>query len=166
MSQPSLGNWVTFMPHRPIVILIALFFAFGLPMIYVIRKGRAAESLRGLLAGRFVLRPSPVAQITVPSGGHILFHSAYIDTLGSGFILILGNRVWTLSKGGAYQRVAGLFKPGGDAAWAERSRKLKDVIVAAAVEGGALVIWKGLPTGESILAHIEAVSTCQPKESQ
>jgi len=154
------------MPHRPFVIVLALIFAIGVPMVYKILKDRAAESLRALLAGRFDLRPCPVAEIAIPSGGHVLVHSAYIDTLGSGLVLILGNRVWTLAKGGAYQRVAGLFKPGGDAAWAERFRKQQDVIAAAAVKGGALVIWKGLPSGESILAHIEAVSTGETKEAQ
>jgi hypothetical protein len=153
------------MPHRPIVILVALFFAIGVPTVYKILKDRAAESLRALLAGRFVLRPSPVAEVIIPAGGHVLIHSAYIDMLGSGFVLILGNRVWTLAKGGAHQRVAGLFKSGGDAAWADRFRKLQGVIVAEAVEGGALVIWKGLPSRESILAHIEAVSIREPKET-
>ena len=153
------------MPHRPIVILIALFFTIGVPMVYIVLKRRAAASIRSLLAERFVLRPSPVAELTIPSGGHVLVHSAYVDTLGSGFVLILGNRVWTLAKGGAYQRVAGLFKPGGDDAWAGRFRKQKDVIVAVAIEGGALVIWKGLPSRESILAHFDAVSTGKPKET-
>ena len=152
------------MPHRPIVFLLALFFAIGVPIIYKIRWDRAVESLRALLAGRFVARPCPVAEISIPSYGHVLFYAAYIDTLGSDFVLILGNRVWTTSHGDASQRLAGLFKPGGDAAWAERNRKLKGVIVATTVEGGALVLWKGLPTGESILAHIEAASTIEPKE--
>ena len=41
------------MPHRPIVILIALFFAVGVPVIYFVAKARAAASLDRLLAGRF-----------------------------------------------------------------------------------------------------------------
>ncbi|HLY59236.1 MAG TPA: hypothetical protein VKV95_00575 [Terriglobia bacterium] len=153
------------MSHPLIIALLALIVAFGPSLFYKIRWDRAEESLRALLAGRFVLQPCPVAKIVIPSGGHVVFFSAYVDTLGSSFVLMLGNRVWKDARGGAYQRVAGLFKPGGNAAWAERVRELKGVIVAAAVEGGALVLWKGLPTGESILSHIEAASAVEPKES-
>lgn len=145
------------MAHRPFVLLVALFFAVGVPMIYVFLKRRAAASLRALLAERFVSRPSPVAEVAVPSGGRVLFHSAYADNSGSGLVLILGNRVWAYAKGGAHQHVAGFFKPAGDAAWVERVRKQRGVIVAATAEGGALAIWEGLPSRESILAHLRAV---------
>ena len=148
------------MPNRSIVILVALFFAIGLPMIYAIRKKRAAASLATLLAERFVERTCPVREaVAVPSGGRVLVHSAYTDNRGSGFTLVLGNRVWRFAKGGAHKRVAGFFKPGSDTAWLERVRGKRGVIVATAIEGGALVLWDGLPSHDSVLAHLGDVST-------
>lgn len=151
------------MPHRQFVIVLALISAIGVPMFYVVVKRRAEASLRALLSERFAERACPVLKVAVPSGGHVLFHSAYTDTLGTGLVLVLGNWVWSLAKGGPHKRVAGLFKPGGDAAWAGRFRIQRGVIVAALVEGGALLLWKELPSRESILAHFEAVSTGEPK---
>src|SRR5438105_13230365 len=112
------------MPHRPIVILIALFFAAGVPVIYLVVKARAAASLDRLLAERFSPRPCPVADVVVPSGGSVRFHSAYDDARGSGFVL--GHWARGSVRVGAgvadvNQRVAGLFRAG-DAAWLERLR--------------------------------------------
>ena len=114
------------MPHRPIVILIALFFAIGVPVIYFVAKARAAASLDRLLAGRFSSRPCPVANIVVPSGGSVCLHSAYDDARGSRFILVLGHWARGSVRVGAgmadvNQRVAGLFRAG-DTAWLERLR--------------------------------------------
>src|SRR5437588_11403330 len=104
------------MPHRPIVILIALFFA-GVPVIYLVVKARAAASLDRVLAERFSPRPCPVADVVVPSGGSVRFHSAYDDARGSGFVLVLGHWARGSVRVGAgvvdvNQRVAGLFRAG------------------------------------------------------
>src|SRR5947209_3907623 len=135
------------MPHRPIVILIALFFAVGVPVIYFVAKARAAASLDRLLAERFSPRPCPFADVVVPSGGSVRFHSAYDDARGSGFVLVLGHWARGSVRVGAAmtdvnQRVAGLFTAG-DTAWLERLRGGPDLLVAATVEGGALAVWKG-----------------------
>ena len=151
------------MPHRPIVILVALFFAVGVPMIYFVVKARAAASLNRLLAERFSPRPCPVVDVVVPSGGSVHFHVAYDDVRGSGFVLVLGN--WARGRvlvGAAVvnvqNRVAGLFKAG-DPAWLERLRNDPDLLVAAPVESGAIAVWKGLPSRRSVLAHLEAVAS-------
>lgn len=149
------------MPHRPIVILIALFFAVGVPIIYVVVKRRAAASLGGLLAERFSTLPCPVASVVVPSGGSVRFHSAYDDTRGSGFVLVLGNWERGSVRVGAgvtdvTQRVAGLYRAG-DTAWLERLRGESDLIVATTVEGGALAVWQGLPSRRPVLAHLASV---------
>jgi hypothetical protein len=152
------------MPQRPIVIVVALLFAIGVPMVYGILKKRAAASLGVLLGERFVARLCPVAEVAVPSGGRVHCYQAYDDARKTGFVLVLGN--WargTIRIGAAPvsvdNRVAGLFKPGSDAAWLDRVRSHPDVIVATAIEGGALVIWKGLPSRDSVLAHFQTVST-------
>jgi hypothetical protein len=149
------------MPHRPIVILIALFFAVGVPVIYVVVKRRAAAALDRLLAERFSPRPCPVAVVVVPSGGSVSFHSAYDDARGSGFVLVLGNWARGSVRVGAgvtdvNQRVAGLFRAG-DTAWLGRLRGEPRLIVAATVEGGALAVWEGLPSRRSVLAHLASV---------
>jgi hypothetical protein len=141
--------------------LIALFFAVGVPIIYVVVKRRAAASLGGLLAERFSKRPCPVASVVVPSGGSVRFHSAYDDARGSGFVLVLGNWARGSVRVGAamtdvYQRVAGLYRDG-DAAWLERLRGEPRLIVAATVEGGAVAVWEGLPSRRSVLAHLTSV---------
>ncbi len=145
------------MPHRPILVLIALFFAIGVSLIDVVRKRRAAASLGGLLNERFVERPCPVGEVVVPCGGRVHCYQAYGDSQGSGIVLVLGT--WargTVRVGGGPvsidNRVAGLFHPGSEAAWLGRVRTRRDVIVATTVEGGALAIWKGLPSRDSVLA--------------
>jgi hypothetical protein len=55
------------MTHRPIIILVALFFAVGVPLIYVVVKARAASSLNRLLAERFAdSRVNPVYNTAIP----------------------------------------------------------------------------------------------------
>src|SRR5204863_8708374 len=92
------------MRHRPIVILIALFFAVGVPVIYFVAKARASSSLDKLLAERFSPRPCPVADVVVPSGGNVRLHSAYDDVRGS---VRVGAGMEDVN-----QRVAGLFRAG------------------------------------------------------
>jgi uncharacterized protein (TIGR02996 family) len=157
------------MPHRPFIILVALFFAIGLPLIYVLRKKRAASSLEGLLAERFQKRLCPVrSEIAVPSGGRVQFNEAYNDRLGGSFVLILGN--WargTIMSGGAavpiYNKVAGLYREGADVTWLESIRSHGGVIGATPADGGCIVIWEGLPSRESVLAHIQEASAVAPK---
>jgi hypothetical protein len=50
-----------------------------------------------------------------------------------------------------------LWKPNADEAWLAKARTQKDVIVATTSGGGGIVIWKGLPSKDSVLAHLEAV---------
>jgi len=146
------------LPHRFLVVLIALIFAIGLPMYYLALKRVAAASLAQLLAERFSTCTLPLSVAPVPAGGRVLFHSAYNDKLGSGFVLVLGNRVWSFSKRGAHQRVAGLFKPGNDTGWVETMRRQRDILLATTIEGGSLVVWKGLPSRKSVLAHLKISS--------
>ncbi len=54
-------------------------------------------------------------------------------------------------------RGAGLFRAGA-AAWLERLRGEPRLIVAAAVEGGALAVWEGLPSRNFVLAHLESAA--------
>ncbi len=150
------------MPHRPIVILVGLLLAVGLPLYFVVIKKRAASSLEDLLTERFKARACPVAVVEVPEGGRVHCQQAYDDSEGSGLVLVVGS--WERGQvktqtGATYveQRVAGLYKPGGDAGWAERAKGKEGVIVAAAVEGGAIAIWQGLPSSDSVIAHLEAV---------
>src|SRR2546421_11425126 len=105
------------MRHRPIVILIALFFAVGVPVIYFVAKARASSSLDKLLAERFSPRPCPAADVVVPSGGNVRLHSAYDAVRGSGVVLVLGHWARGSVRVGAgmtdvNQRVAGLFRAG------------------------------------------------------
>lgn len=141
------------MPHQLIVILGGFAVATGLPAYYVVIKRRAAASLRRLLAERFSARECPISEVRT-TRGPVRFYAAYDDTACRGPVLVLGN--WRRSRT-AYNRVAGLFKAGGDLHWLERVRSQPDVLLATIVEGGALVIWKGLPSRGSVLAHIEAV---------
>src|SRR5262245_46326113 len=108
------------MPHRTFLILVALGFAFGLPIYIAVVKRRAQSTLNQLLAERFSTCPTPVKEVAALSGGRVLIHSAYTDKLGSGLVLLLGHLTWKFSKRGAYVRVAGLFKPKGDKSWLER----------------------------------------------
>ncbi len=144
--------------HRPLVILIALVFAIGLPTYYVVLKRTAAASLKRLLAERFSAAALPLSAIEVPAGGRVLFHSAYNDNLGSGFVLVLGNRVWNYAKRGAYCRVSGLFKAGEDSVWIERMRVERGVLLATFVAGRSLVVWKDLPSRKSVLEHFRLSS--------
>src|SRR5437588_5278549 len=67
----------------------------------VLRRRRACNLLRRQGAGggvarqasrrTFSPRPSPVANVVVPSGGNVRLHSAYDDARGSGFVLVLGH---------------------------------------------------------------------------
>ena len=150
------------MPHRPILILIGLAMAVGLPLYFVVIKKRAAASLQEVIAERFTARACPVGEVAVPSGGRVHCTAAYDDKKNSGLVLVLGN--WErgavkTTPGVTYveNKVSGIFKPGGDAGWLARVRDQPDVIATATEGGGALVVWKGLPTGDSVLAHLEAV---------
>lgn len=149
------------LPHRLLIILIALIFAIGLPMYYLALKRMAAASLAKLLTERFSTCAPPLPAVEVPAGGRVLFHSAYHDNLGSGFVLVLGNRVWSFAKRGAYQRVAGLFKAEKDSVWIERMSGQQGVLLATTVAGGSLVVWKDLPSRKSVLAHLKLSSQGQ-----
>jgi hypothetical protein len=126
--------------------------AVGLPAYYFVIKKRA-DSLNALLAERFARRPCPIGDVHTELGW-IQFHQAYNDTGGSGLVLVLGNLRRSRT---AYNRVAGFFKPGGNLKAGEPV-KGGDVLYAADVAGGALIVWKGLPSRESVLAHMESVS--------
>ena len=128
--------------------------AAGLPAYYFAIKRRAAASLRELLAERFAERACPVSAVR-STRGPVRFYAAYDDISGSGLVLVLGN--WRRSRT-VYNLVAGLFKPRGEVHWMERVCNQPDVLLATAVEGGCLVVWKGLPSRESVLAHFEAVN--------
>ena len=116
-------------------------------------KRRASSSLSELLAERFRARNCPISEIRTPIGP-INFHHAYDDNAGSGLVLVLGNLRRSKT---AYNRVAGLIRPGPNTGWIERMRSQPDVLIATALEGGGLVVWKSLPSRESVLAHMEAL---------
>jgi hypothetical protein len=138
---------------HPFAVLFGLGLAAGLPAYYVAIKRRAAASLRGLLAERFSPRPCPFQEIQTPRG-RVVFREAYDDKSASGLVLVLG--YWRRSRT-AYNLVAGLFKPGGKLDSREAERDGQQVLVAANVEGGDLVVWKGLPSRGSVLAHLKSV---------
>ena len=151
------------MSGRSIVIAsLALAVGAGVPLYYFATKKKAAASLDDLIAERFrAPRACAFREVAVPSGGKVTCNIAYDDAESSGLVLVLGT--WDrgavkVPQGMTYveNKVAGVFKPHGDDAWLGRVRVLPDVIVATAVEGGALAIWKGLPSRESVLAHFEA----------
>lgn len=139
-----------------------MFFAVGLPALVFLARVRAQASLKRLLAERFSQRPLPVINLAVPSGGNVRLYAAYDDLRGSGFVLVL--RSWgrgnvRVGAGTTYvsNDVLGLFKAG-DAVWPERLRKDRRLIVKSAVEGGAVAVWKGLPSRRSVLAHLDAAA--------
>ncbi len=144
--------------------IAAVFFAIalGVPLYYVLMKKRAAASLEDLMAERFrTPRACPLAKLDVPEGGHITCQSAYEDAQDSKTLLVLG--MWDrgtirVPQGLAdvQQKVSGVFRGGTDDAWLARMRTLPDVIVATAAPGGGLVMWKGLPDRDRVLAHLEA----------
>jgi hypothetical protein len=138
---------------HPFVVLFGFGLAAGLPAYYIAIKRRAAASLRALMAERFSPLPCPIPELRTPHGP-VTFREAYADKSGSGLVLVLG--YWRRSRT-AYNLVAGLFKPGGklDSRGAERDGQ--QVLVAANVEGGDLVIWKGLPSRDSVLTHLQSV---------
>ena len=144
------------------ILVVALVFALGIPAYYVFIKKRASASLDDLLAERFrAARACPVQIIDVPQGGRVTCQAAYEDTK-SDLILVLGS--WargTIKIPGAVadvdNKVAGVYKANAPADWLAHARGLEGVIVAAEAPGGAVVIWQGLPSRDSVLAHVEAV---------
>lgn len=153
------------MPYRPIALLAALFL-LCLPVIILVAHSRAKASLKRLLAERFSRRPFPVLDLAVPSGGRIRLYEAYDDLRGSGFVLVLGLwdrgkvRVGTGGTTNVSNDVAGLFRAG-DSAWLKGLRDDRRLIIKAAVEGGAVAIWKGWPSRGSALAHLEAAASSE-----
>jgi len=137
---------------HPFVVLIGVGLAAGLPAYYIAVKRRAAASLKKLLAERFTQRPCPIPEVRT-GRGPVTFREAYDDTSGSDLVLLLGN--WRRSRT-AYNVVSALFKPRGklDGNGLERD---KQVLIRTDVQGGDLVVWKDLPSRDSVLAHFEAV---------
>jgi hypothetical protein len=150
------------MPHRPFVILVALLVVVGLPLYFVIIKRRAASTLNELLREQFKQRACPITiPIEIPSGGRVTFQSAY-DDIKTGLALVLGSwdRGQVRTQAGVTEvlnDVAGLWKPSADEAWLAKARTQRDVIVATKVNGGGIVIWSGLPSKQSVLAHLAAM---------
>jgi hypothetical protein len=138
---------------HPFLVLFGFGLAAGLPAYYIAIKRRAAASLRTLLAERFSPRPCPIPEIRTPHGP-VLFREAYDDKSGTGLVLVLGN--WRRSRT-AYNLVAGLFKPAGKLDSSGAQRDGQQVLIAANVEGGDLIIWKELPSRDSVLAHLQSV---------
>jgi hypothetical protein len=133
-----------------LVALCGFAVAFGLPAYYGVKKKRASDSLNKLLAERFTQRPCPLNEVHTKLGT-IHFFGAYNDTSGSGLVLVLGNLVRSRR---AYNRVAGIFKPGGNLKTAPANGA--DVLFTANVAD--LIVWKGLPSRDSVLAHMQSVS--------
>ena len=144
------------------IVVVALIVALGIPGYYVFIKKRASASLDDLLAERFrAARACPVQVIEVPQGGRVTCQAAYDDTK-SDVMLILGS--WargTVKIPGAVadvdNKVAGVYKANAPADWLAHAKTLDGVIAAAEVPGGAVVFWQGLPSRDSVLAHVEAV---------
>jgi hypothetical protein len=149
--------------HRTTVIVaVALVCAIGIPAYYVFIKKRAATTLEELMAERFKEpRACPATVVEVPSGGRVTCQAAYEDKDQPTTLLVLGS--WargTVKIPGAIadvdNKVAGIFKPNAPADWVARLRAAPGVIVATEVTGGAIVFWSGLPSRDSVLAHVEA----------
>jgi hypothetical protein len=149
--------------HRTTVIVaVALLAAFGIPFYFIVIKKRAAASLEDLMAERFKeSRACPAQVVEVPAGGRVTCQGAFADAQHPETLLVLGS--WargTIKIPGAVadvdNKVAGIYKPNAPADWITRLRAAPDVIVAAEVTGGAIVFWKGLPSRDSVLAHLEA----------
>jgi hypothetical protein len=136
-----------------LVALGGFAIAAGLPAYYAVIKKRASDSLNGLLAERFARRACPVGEVHTKLGW-IHFYDAYNDNRGSGLVLVLGNLRRSRT---AYNRVAGFFKPGGNLKTGEPA-KGADVLLSEEVAGGALIVWKGLPSRDSVLSHMQSVS--------
>jgi Tfp pilus assembly protein FimT len=143
-----------------VIAVVALVVALALPLYFVVIKKRAAASLEDLLAERFkTTRACPLAQVDVPSGGHITCQIAFEDSEQAGTLLVLGS--WargTVKVPGAVadvdNKVAGIYKPSTD--WLARVRADQNLIAAIEAPGGALAFWSGLPDRASVLAHLEA----------
>ncbi len=148
-------------PQGLVAIVCGLGGAVGLPMYYALKKSLAASSLKQLVGQQFSPTTLPVAAIKIANKGQVQFFAAYKDDMGSDLVLLIGNMTFGLGGPGpaasAYLRVPGLYKPRGDAAWLERVKGRRGVVFASLVEGGALVVWKGLPSRGSILPFLEAL---------
>lgn len=145
---------IALMPHRSAAILIGFGVAAGLPAYYLMIKRRAAASLRKLLAERFSPRPCPITEVRTPHGP-VIFREAYDDKFGTGLVLLLG--AWQRSRT-AYNLVSGLFRPGGRLDVTDPvAGRGPQVLTAQTLEPGGLVVWKELPTRESVLAQFGSV---------
>jgi hypothetical protein len=138
--------------YRPLVGLCAFGVAFGLPAYYVWIKHRAASSLRGLLKERFSPQPCSMPEIPTPRGP-VIFSEAYLDKR-SGLVLVLG--FWRRSRKD-YNLVAGLFKPAGKLYNRGIEHDGQHLLLRTNVEGGDLIVWKELPSRESVLGYLHSV---------
>ena len=142
-----------------VIAIVALVVALGIPAYYVFIKKRAAASLDDLLAERFkTARACPLAEVAVPQGGHITCQIAFEDSEQPGTLLVLGS--WargTVKVPGTVaevdNKVAGIYKPSTD--WLARAQA-SGAIAAIEAPGGAIAFWSGLPSRETVLAHLEA----------
>lgn len=138
---------------HPFVALVGFGLAVGLPAYYIWIKRRAAASLQGLLSERFSPRACPIREIQTQHGP-VTFQKAFDDKSGSGLVLLLGS--WRRSRT-AYNLVSGLFKPGGNLDTKGAESDGQHVLIAARVEGGDVVVWKALPSRDSVLAQLQLV---------
>jgi hypothetical protein len=156
--------------NKWLVISVALLVMIGPSAYFVIRKHTAAASVEAFLRDGFRERATaPIARVGVPRGGSFGDAHAWEGQLADGRRVVVLVGLWSrgmapVNRGAmpVYQRVAGVLVPSlHDAAWTERWRD-PDVLVAAATDDGALVVWEGLPSAASLRAHLADVARRLP----
>jgi hypothetical protein len=134
------------------------------PIVYFpIVKQRAARSLEQFLAS-FSRATVPVGVVEIPGGGSFHPRDAFAGRFAGGGAVTAVFGGW--SRGtvavhgaavGVSQRIAGLFvsaPPPGEWIASHRSPGL---LLATPIAGGALFLWRGLPTGDSMRRHLREV---------
>jgi len=144
--------------HRGILIAVVVLVGFGPAIWAYVRRKRAEGSFRRFVAG---LRPRAAVPSIAGAGRHTPRPFAAWEAEPGALLLCTRDEGTVLVGGGpvtVMRRLVGAFVPPAprcDEAWLAGWRARKDVVAAApAVEGGAIVVWKGLPTGPHAQARL------------
>lgn len=148
--------------HRGILIAVVALVGFGPAIWAYVRRVRAEGSFRRFVAG---LRPRAQVPSVAGAGRHTPRPFAAWDTElgGAPAALLLCTRdEGTVLVGGGpvtvMRRLVGAYLPPAprrDEAWLAAWRAKRGVVTAAAAgDGGAIVVWKGLPTGARAQARL------------
>jgi len=144
--------------HRGILIAVVLLVGFGPAIWAYVRRKRAEGSFRRFVAG---LRPRASVPSVAGAARHTPRPVAAWEAAPGALLLCTRDEGTVLVGGGpvtVMRRLVGVYvppSPGRDEAWLAVWRAKKDVVTAAAaVDGGAIVVWKGLPTGPRAQARL------------